>query len=109
MSAQLHPETEWSPQDEEWMQEVRQDPLRAQWQRNAIQDYRKVANSRNGEIVRLLVPHPFQDEKWRIFGPAPEPGFYYLHCVSEYRCTKVSYRSAFEEVRHESEFTSQSV
>ena len=104
MSAQLHPETEWSAEDEEWMQEARQDRERERWERNSREDYRKVINSRNGQIVRLLVPHPFQDSEWRIIGPA-EPGFYHLAC----RFQLYGKYNGFKQTFHQDEFTSQPV
>ena len=69
-------------------------------ERNAIKDYCKVANSRNGQIVRLLVSHPFQEDEWKIIGPA-EPGFYHLAC----RFQLYGKYNGFEQTFHQSEFT----
>lgn len=69
-------------------------------ERNAILDYRKAINSRNGQTVRVIVPHPFADDEWRVIGPA-EPGFYHLGC----RFQLYGKYNGFEQIFHETEFT----
>ena len=93
---------DWTCDDEAFLQDVMEFRELDRERCQSMQDFRSVRNARNGEKVRLLVEHPFKNEEWTIYGPAPEPGWYYLHCrahiYEEWR--------AWEEVRHESEFES---
>jgi hypothetical protein len=101
MNTLLVENEDWTCEDEIWMQDQIDHRERERADRRSMNDYQRVRNARNGERVRLLVEHPFRDEVWTIWGPAPEPGFYYLCC----RFQVYQKWTGIEQCFHESELT----
>lgn len=97
-------EDAWADWEDAWDEETDrhlQDELMEQ-QRAASEEFHARRNARNGERVRLLVPHPFNGETWMIYDAMPEPGFYRLVC----RFEVYSQWTWFEGVFHCDEFES---